>query len=162
MASDVLHFPARRRLSRRGTVIHLKGGGWFRVLPSYDNLPYQDKIERLRRELREEKGFKIDDKLFDKLTLVEIYGRVNFPAMCGEVIKEFGGFDDEDGNEIPPFLPDGSFNEEGCVQILMFPGVGHDFADAIKLINEGASKDKETAEKNSSELSDGSSATEGS
>lgn len=151
----------RTIIGQEGVRIDLDGGGFFYVFPQEDNLPYLMKSRQLFEAARKARGLSLEEKLGDVLDVAELLD-ITVRALIGTVIRFWGDFDRPDGSAIEYQNPDGSINEDGGVEILLFPGVDSEFKEKMAEVNRRYVRDVKVAEGNSSEPSDGTSATAGS
>jgi hypothetical protein len=152
---------APRRRNVRGTKVPLRNGGWLQLLPRVDNTPYYEKLHALETALREQKGIPLDAELREHVSATE-WSAVVSRAQIGTVVMAWGDLADDDDKDWPCRLPDGSLDEDAGVELLTAPGMTNEFLEAIEPIDDAFSRNRKIAEGNSSELSDGSSATESS
>lgn len=150
-----------RRRSLAGQKTPLRNGGWLLLRPRIDNIDYHEKMRRLGDEIRQARGVDSDANLLEILSNREFTEYIH-RAQIGTVIMGWGAFDREDGQEVPCRLPDGSLDEDAGLEVLLSPGVGHDFLEAIEPIDDAHRRRRELIEKNSLEPSVGTSDTQGS
>lgn len=127
----------------------LTGGGWVKLIPRVNNLPFLRRREQLIGQYRAERGLALDAPL---PTLDQ--GQITLRALVTTVLVGWGEFYDGD-NEMPS-------DEETGVFLLSLPDVGlnGEIGEAMDAVDKLVSKDLEVAEGNSPPLSAGSSGTE--
>lgn len=153
----------QRTIDLRGKETELPGGGMFRILPSTENIHYQEKSRSLHALECERRGLPPDADLFSILTTAEI-SEMMIRAMGGTVVRSWEDFVDGNGVPIPFRDAAGHFLDDNLVLILHFPGVYAEFVKAIGEINGRHVQDTQAIvgeEGNLHEPSDGISATEG-